>query len=367
MVMKNKLTIKGFKCFDNISLELNNISILVGANGAGKSSIIQAILLLTKGFRNKDNNNKALIPVNDVLGVDFGKVDNIFNDKGLFSKDIANVIKISLDDCSVTSELKTDDNSEHTLTLQLDYLPYETFPLGNTIHFLDAERIGPRYICEFKGDDIDSCGAHGENTAYVWEKHSNDKLDIEKRFKPDNTGSFSILLTEWLDFIFENISLRVVKIFDRALQIQVTNHTTETTMLSVGFGISYALPILVEGLLLKKGDCLIVENPEAHLQPKAQIRIGYFLAVMASSGVKIILETHSEHVIKGIIKATTDESINFTVDDIAIYYVTHKHDEKIKSISIIDAKNDNYPDDFFDSSTDILDKTIKDRKPSIKI
>ena len=44
----------------------------------------------------------------------------------------------------------------------------------------------------------------------------------------------------------------------------------------------------------------MVENPEAHLHPKGQSHIGYFLAVMALAGVQVIVETHSEHVLNGI-------------------------------------------------------------------
>lgn len=364
--MKNKLHISGFKCFQNAELELNNISILVGANGAGKSSIIQAVLLLTQAIGNSKG-NEVKIPINDVMGLDLGKVDNIFYDGGFFNNNILNEIKIAIDDFSVEMRLGIDFPDEHTIKAQIQSLPFKQFPLGNKVHFLDAERLGPRYVFEFKGDDIDSCGIHGEHTAYIWEKHSNDKLKDGKRLTPDKEGNFSMQLTDWIGFIFDNTSIQVKKIYDRALQIQVTNHSVETTMLSVGFGLSYALPILVEGLLLNDGECLIVENPEAHLQPKAQIRLGYFLAVMAASGVKIIIETHSEHIIQGIIKATTDTSINFSENDIAIYYVDHKSKDNITPIGIDDAANNNYPKGFFDTDTSILDNTITQRKATIKI
>ena len=45
---------------------------------------------------------------------------------------------------------------------------------------------------------------------------------------------------------------------------------------------------------------MIVENPEAHLHPKAQSNIGFFLGKMAGLGIQIIVETHSEHVINAL-------------------------------------------------------------------
>ena len=39
------LNIKGFKCFRNTDICINDMTVLVGANGYGKSSTIQALLL----------------------------------------------------------------------------------------------------------------------------------------------------------------------------------------------------------------------------------------------------------------------------------------------------------------------------------
>lgn len=69
---------------------------------------------------------------------------------------------------------------------------------------------------------------------------------------------------------------------------------------NTGFGISYALPVVVSGLLAAKGSMLIVENPEAHLHPGAQTAIGIFLAAVASAGVQVLVETHSENVLNGV-------------------------------------------------------------------
>ena len=51
---------------------------------------------------------------------------------------------------------------------------------------------------------------------------------------------------------------------------------------------------------IKPSSVIFIEEPEAHLHPKGQSHIGYFLAVMALAGVQVIVETHSEHVLNGI-------------------------------------------------------------------
>ena len=60
---------------------------------------------------------------------------------------------------------------------------------------------------------------------------------------------------------------------------------------NTGFGFTYALPIVLDGLMAPAGSMMIVENPEAHLHPRAQSNMGYFLGRMAAAGVRIIVET----------------------------------------------------------------------------
>ena len=60
------------------------------------------------------------------------------------------------------------------------------------------------------------------------------------------------------------------------------------------YGASYVLPIILGCLLHSESGYkkVIIENPEAHLHPSAQSKLGKFLAKMAYAGVQIIIETH---------------------------------------------------------------------------
>jgi AAA ATPase domain len=70
--------------------------------------------------------------------------------------------------------------------------------------------------------------------------------------------------------------------------------------INTGYGITYAFPVLVALLLAKRGQLIIIDSPEAHLHPRGQSMIGQLLADFAGAGVKIMVETHSEHVLNGI-------------------------------------------------------------------
>ena len=75
---------------------------------------------------------------------------------------------------------------------------------------------------------------------------------------------------------------------------------------NVGFGITYALPIVVSALSARPGSLLIVENPEAHLHPRGQVKMGELLCQASEAGIQVLIETHSDHVLNGIRLAVRD-------------------------------------------------------------
>ena len=96
---------------------------------------------------------------------------------------------------------------------------------------------------------------------------------------------------------------------------------------NAGFGISYALPIVVAALRAEAGGLLLVENPEAHLHPAGQSMIGGFLAQVAADGVQIFLETHSDHVLNGIRVAVADGRAAFPTDQTVVHFFRAEDDD----------------------------------------
>ncbi|MGH3693299.1 MAG: AAA family ATPase [Pseudonocardiaceae bacterium] len=88
---------------------------------------------------------------------------------------------------------------------------------------------------------------------------------------------------------------------------------------NIGFGFSYALPVIIAGLLAPGGGLLLVENPEAHLHPAGQSRLGRFLARIAGSGVQVVLETHSDHILNGVRLAVADER-TINAHDVIVHF-----------------------------------------------
>jgi predicted ATPase len=116
---------------------------------------------------------------------------------------------------------------------------------------------------------------------------------------------------------------------------------------NVGFGYSYILPLIVTGLLAKPGDVVIVENPEAHLHPRAQSRIAEFFSKVASFGVQVFIESHSEHILNGLRVSALNPEIAINYDQIAIHYFNESFQAEKLNLNE-KGKITNWPDGFFD-------------------
>jgi predicted ATPase len=126
-------------------------------------------------------------------------------------------------------------------------------------------------------------------------------------------------------------------------------NTVPESPYNFGFGVSYVLPIIVNGLAAEPGSTMIVENPEAHLHPKGQSRIGQFLSQVAVSGVQVVVETHSEHVVNGI--RVNSLRSKLSPDDICLNYFTPDPDpaKHVRQIELNDRMDiTDWPEGFFD-------------------
>jgi predicted ATPase len=134
---------------------------------------------------------------------------------------------------------------------------------------------------------------------------------------------------------------------------------------NVGFGISYILPIIVAILASEPGTLILLENPEAHLHPKGQSKMGELLALAASCGVQIIVETHSDHLLNGIRLAVHDGKIE--PEEVQLHYFQRQEKEGMM-VSEVTSPNidkngriDEWPDGFFDEWEKNLITLLKPR------
>lgn len=84
-------------------------------------------------------------------------------------------------------------------------------------------------------------------------------------------------------------------------QLQVGIGSTRANILDVGYGVSQALPILVETFIAKPRMTFLLQQPEVHLHPRAQAQLGtYFGRLALDHEKRFIVETHSDYLLDRI-------------------------------------------------------------------
>ena len=77
----------------------------------------------------------------------------------------------------------------------------------------------------------------------------------------------------------------------------------------VGFGVSQTLPVVVALLTAQRGQIVILEQPEIHLHPRAQVALAKLLLDAARRGVLVMAETHSHLLLKSVQRAVASGEV----------------------------------------------------------
>ncbi len=374
------LKIKNFKCFEDKTIEFSNLTVLAGGNGAGKSTVIQSFLLLSQSFNRKDFYNiPKIIYLNDYY-CSLGSSRRIRNYEA--NEDTIEFTFIDQNDQPINIIMLEDKYDRNILNiLNADEISYVTNnEESNALNFLSyfdfigADRFGPKafHYTDSNFSRI-NVGKLGEYTALILHSHQLKSLQ-------GTHGDLLFNVNFWLSRIFGYVQVKTD--FNEKVNIamiEVKNHLKgdyESPM-NMPYGVSYLLPIIVSCLVrqiskyelfedykskTEENEMVIIENPEAHLHPSAQSKLGYFLAKM-SNHTQIIIETHSEHIINGIRLATLEDDVD--QDEITINFFESCEDKlepNIRKLGI-DKLSDltEWPRGFFDQQELDISKIFASR------
>lgn len=345
--MLKEIGIRNYKCFSELNLELKCMNVLSGANAAGKSSVIQALLLASATMKEKENN----IDINQALGVQIGNPQALVAQNPVEGYEGDFGFSVKEDDTVASFCYKIDKMSPLNLTYTKTGKQMES-----RVFYLNAERVGPRISYPAGGEEI--IRPDGSNAAYVVDQADFKNLQVPLSVRSENSNKFSAQVEGWMNLILGDVQLRVSTELTKAstdirYRNSMVDHDISPTM--TGFGISYIFSIVSMALwcTMQKNTVLIVENPEAHLHPAAQSRIGKFLQIVSDTGVQVIIETHSEHVIDGI--RVQAAAMNIT-DHVLIHFF-HQNNRKIMvdRITVTESGElSDWPVGFFDQKTQDL-------------
>lgn len=356
--------ISGFKCFADKSFELKNITLLTGSNGTGKSSFIQALLLIRSAIeKNCADSNSAdfinkiwkntSIALNGPFLLNLGSVYDIFNE----SEKASNKVRLELGEEVFCIDFPSEDEPDDRCNVNLETTLLEnnnSFWRKQKFYYLHTERLGPRLGVDSIFTEFPHCYYRGENTGEILSKYGVSLKISDDRVNPSiRSYNLQQQVDAWLNFICPGtIGVQVKQQDLNRYQITMRSSVAKNNILApnIGFGISYSLPIIVNGLIAEKDSVFIVENPEAHLHPKGQSNMGFFLGMVAAAGVRVIVETHSEHIVNGIRKASLHDN-SLQPENIGIYFFEDFVTKENQTQEIIINKSGDltsFPKDFFD-------------------
>lgn len=111
--------------------------------------------------------------------------------------------------------------------------------------------------------------------------------------------------------------------------------------------------------LYTKGDILFIDEPEMNLDPKNQVNIASLITLLAKEGVKVIISTHSDYLIRAVTNEILELKIKkeYSKDKIEAYYFDY---DKIKALGDISTLS--YLSDFDDVSQELDDCYFKLRE-----
>ncbi len=348
--MISSVHIQNFKALLNHTISFKALTVLAGANSVGKSSVIQCLLLAK--ISEDTTVNSTQIPLNGEYLLSLGSAKKIISDDAENEE-----IKISIvkDNDSFQYIYNLPPQNERFLILQeRNSIQNERIRMGvfefTQLQYLNAERIGPRVRHEMKNYDL-NVGFQGEYAIDVLAKYGGiHRLDEHKCFPNDaENNKLSYQVQKWMNFVLPGVEINANVHDDVDVAEMSVNHRTPP---NVGFGISYVLPIIVAGLIAEEDSILIVENPEAHLHPSGQSKMGQFLAKMAGAGIQIVVETHSEHIINGMRLASLYDYIPHNEVIINFFHQNLPSKElKIQAISLNESVDlSKWPPHFFDQT-----------------
>ena len=336
---------RNFKCYEALDLPCAALTVLTGYNAAGKSTALQALLLLTQALQTAANENR--LPLNgDVVSLGsegdvlrhgatipmFGlgaqtadeRIRWIFGSRGRRSRRglvPLRALRYMRGDESVAEKAEDveriwppEDGIESTLALALRNTAY----MGAArVVQLDGFPL-PRTASRLVGD----VGTAGEFAPYWYVECADEDVDSARRHPQVISGTVRAQVDAWLGELFPGARASADRLSpDAPVRLSFSLSTTSPweRPANVGFGLSYAFPMLVALLTRETGSILVVDSAEAHLHPRAQSAVGRLLGQMAGAGLQIFVETHSDHLLSGIRLAVKDGLLQ--PDDVALHFV----------------------------------------------
>lgn len=281
----------------------------------------------------------------------------------------------------INSELDLTDDENEILELKnicqmIDYysslmmnLRMQAMQDASDTYYIGPFRENPSRVYRDVEHQVDSVGVRGE--------------DVSAMLKNDYTHGKKILsgVSNWFEkSMHYKVNLKDIGSGLYNVVVQ-KDDGTQDNLIDVGYGISQVLPIVTQLMRIKlfqprrfygpvnrkNRSTFIIEQPELHLHPGAQAELAnLFVDVVAQKNeqpIDVVIETHSEHLIRRLQALVADKNVNITNQDIKIYYVDKNDNNEayIQEMKLSETGQfeNEWPSGFFDKAHELSMELIR--------
>lgn len=406
--MFTKLRLTNFKAWEDTGeVSLKPVTMLLGTNSSGKSTLIQGLLLLKQTAQSPDRTvhlNLGGDEINDLFN--FGDFENVLRQGATNPRQFT--LTFSFQSPAVQSRIREGEfwcsygqNSAGGVAIQEWYVKTGDRQFRSTRRdkgaysvIVDEENqprdkgrhLSPERSISLSAEAIAMLGTDGpvvedlslairrelENIVYLGPLRRKPERDyVWNKSRPGDIGSdghraIDVLLASALmkgedqNRILDGVSkwlirMKVadrleVKQLGRSTRYEVVIHRdgVEANLRDVGIGISQVLPVLTIAYFAPYGSTIMLEEPEIHLHPLAQsVLAELFVEVSKERNVQFIVETHSEHLFRRMQTLIAKQQV--TPKEAAMYFVERDGKAaRMRPLELDDfGRVKNWPEGFF--------------------
>ena len=276
--MITNITLENFKCFRQVSINPKLLTVLIGPNGTGKSSILQALLLLKQSVGGVGMKIQGEF-------ISFAEISDLF--PNYWEQSGSTSLNFTVDELQMVGLAKENCLERLRFVPSGRGLVRPTYPMRE------------RYF-----EHITIQGG----------------LGVQEEQLASNLG-YGRATEERISEVLRKVTgtgMRVETVPPQSVEVNSLGSSGVVNIVSEGFGANALILLAHELIEALKGATVLVEEPEIHLHPKAQADLAEVMAETAKAEDKqIIMTTHSEYV-AGRLLTLVAEGI-LTTDELAIY------------------------------------------------
>ncbi len=406
--MLTHLQLKNFKAWSDTGLvELKPVTMLLGTNSSGKSTLIQSLLLLRQTVQSPDRTihlNLGGDELHDFFN--FGDFDNVltqgatprqfqirfdFQRPELKGRVAAGSFQCSYGQTSsgaveVQSMRLWQADDRQIAVVRREKGAYSLTVNAESQVRMKSRDLAPERSIALSAKALTALGADSAMVEdmslavrrelesiiylgplrrkperdYVWNKSKPGEVGVDGHKAVDVLLASTLLRGEDKSEITDSVSywLKRMKVAEKLEVRQIGRSTRYEVVIhrdgvvanlrDVGIGISQVLPVLTVAFFAPPGSTVLLEEPEIHLHPLAQsVLAELFVEVSKKRKVQFIVETHSEHLFRRMQTLVAKEKTK--VDDCAMYFVEKgKKGAQLRLLNLDEyGRVTNWPDQFF--------------------